>query len=40
MKMLLVYLILIVVISAAALLITRAIVQSDLPLWMKIFLLR
>ncbi len=31
---------LIVAIVTAALLLTRAIVQSDLPVWLKIFLLR
>lgn len=34
------YLLLIAAIAAAALLITKAIVQSDLPLWIKIFLLK
>lgn len=36
----LLYLLLIAAIAAAALLITKAIVQSDMPLWLKIFLLR
>ena len=40
MKTILFWLILTAVVVAAALLITRAIVQSDLPLWIKIFLLR
>ena len=34
------YLLITAVIVAAALLLTRAIVQSDLPLWIKIFLLK
>ena len=34
------YLLLIAAIAAAALLITRAIAQSDLPLWLKFFLLK
>ncbi len=34
------YLSLIAAILAAALIITRAIVQSGIPLWLKIFLLR
>lgn len=34
------YLLLIAAIAAAALLITRAIVNSGLPLWLKFFLLK
>lgn len=34
------YLLMTAVIVAAALLLTRAIVQSNLPLWIKIFLLK
>lgn len=34
------YFLLIAALVAAALLITRAIVQSDMPLWLKIFFLR
>lgn len=34
------YFSLIAALVAAALLITRAIVQSDMPLWLKIFFLR
>ena len=40
MKTIIFWLILTAAVVAAALLITRAIVQSNLPLWLKIFLLK